>query len=232
MALDELGRAVGAGARKVRGRVIAEAGAVHGVLPVGRGVYLAADAGLFVSDDFGETWKKLGLEVPVRYVLPSRYPNADPTVFAGTAEGLFKSTDAGRTFEPTVVRGTPVTRIEWPGPALVVATGHGVLVSGTGGRASPRAPGLPPGAPQALAVSSFFARDPVLFTALGGAGVFRSGDGGQTWAPAGLEGRRVRDLVWLGPILFAATDQGLFRSDDAGRNGRRCPGWPRVRPRT
>jgi BNR/Asp-box repeat protein len=202
---------------KSAGVSIAEAGAVHGVLPVGRSVYLAADAGLFLSDDFGETWKRLGLVVPVRYVLPSRYPNADPTVFAGTAEGLFKSTDAGRTFSPTVVRGTPVTRIEWPGPALVVITGHGVLVSADGGASFSSGTGLPPGAPQALAVSSFFARDPVLFTAVADAGVSRSGDGGQTWAPAGLEGRRVRDLVWLGPILYAATDEGLFRSEDAGR---------------
>jgi photosystem II stability/assembly factor-like uncharacterized protein len=202
---------------KSSGVSIAESGAVHGVLPVGRRVYLAADAGLFVSEDFGETWKKLGLDVPVRYVLPSRYPQADPTVFAGTADGLFKSTDAGLSFAPTVVRGTPVTRIEWPGPALVVTTGHGVLVSGDGGASFSSGTGLPPGAPQALAVSSFFARDPVLFTAVGGAGVFRSGDGGQTWTPAGLEGRRVRDLVWLGPILYAATDEGLLRSDDAGR---------------
>lgn len=209
---------------KSSGVSIAEVGAVHGVLPVGRSVYVAADAGLFLSDDFGETWKKLGLDVPVRYVLPSRYPNADPTVFAGTVEGLFKSPDAGRTFAPTVVRGTPVTRIEWPGPALVVMTGHGVLVSSDGGASFSSGTGLPPGGPQALAVSSFFARDPVLFTAVGGAGVFRSGDGGQTWMPAGLEGHRVRDLVWLGPILYAATDQGLFRSDNAGQKWTGIPG--------
>ena len=80
-------------------------------------------------------------------------------------------------------------------------------------------------------MSSFFARDPVLFTAVGGAGVFRSADGGQTWAPAGLEGRRVRDLVWLGPILFAATDQGLLRSDDGGKKWTAVPGLA-ARPAT
>jgi BNR/Asp-box repeat protein len=202
---------------KSSGESIAEVGAVYGVLPLGRNVYLAAEKGLFLSDDFGETWKKLGLDRPARYVLPSRYPNADPTVFAGTVDGLFKSTDAGRTFAPTVVRGTPVTRIEWPGPALVVTTGHGVILSSDGGASFSSGTGLPPGPPRALAVSSFFARDPVLFTAVGGTGVYRSGDGGQTWLPAGLDGVRVRDLVWLGPILFAATDQGLFRSDNGGQ---------------
>lgn len=196
---------------------LSEVGAVHGVTAIGRNVYLAADAGLFLSDDFGESWKKLGLEGRVLSVLPSRYPQADPTVFAGTPAGLLKSIDAGRTFAPTVLRGTPVRRIEWPGPALVVSTGHGILVSEDGGMSFAAGTGLPDGEPQALAVSSFFARDPVLFAATGSAGVFRSSDGARTWAPAGLEGKVVRDLSWLGPILHAATDQGLFRSDDAGK---------------
>src|SRR5262249_47552206 len=158
-----------------------------------------------LSDDYGETWKKLGLAVPVYSVLPSRYPRADPTVYAGTGDGLFKSADGGRTFVPTILRGTPVTRIEWPGPALVVTTGHPVLVSGDGGASSTSGVGLPDGGPAALAVSSFFIRDPVLFAAVGAEGVFRSGDGGRTWASAGLAGVAVRDLVWLGPILYAAS---------------------------
>jgi len=199
------------------GESIAEIGAVRGVLAISRNVYLAADAGTFLSDDFGQTWKKLGLEGPVLSILPSRYPNADPTVFAGTASGLYKSTDAGRTFAPTVLRGTPVTRMEWPGPALIVTTGHGVLVSSDGGASFSSGTGLPDGAPDALAVSSFFVRDPVLFASVGVGGVYRSADGGRTWATAGLEGRAVRDLVWLGPILYAVTDRGLFRSDDAGK---------------
>jgi photosystem II stability/assembly factor-like uncharacterized protein len=199
-------------------------GAVHHILAVGRSVYLAADTGLFVSDDFGVSWRKLGFEIPVHYVLPSRYPNADPTVFAGTASGLFKSADGGKTFLPTVVRGTRVGRIEWPGPALVVTTDHGVLVSGDGGASFSSGTGLPAGEPTALAVSSFFSRDPVLFTAVGTGGVFRSGDGGATWTAAGLEGRAVHDIVWLGPILYGATDQGLFRSDDNGQTWVAAPG--------
>ena len=196
---------------------LAEVGTVRGILPTGRQVYLAAETGLYLSEDFGQTWKKLGLDVPVYTVLPSRYTNADPTVFVGTADGLYKSADAGKTFAPTVLRGTPVTRIEWPGPALIVTTGSGVLVSQDGALSFSAGTGLPEGAPHGLAVSGFFAKDPVLFTAVGSAGVFRSADGGHTWNPAGLEGRTVRDIVWLGPILFAAADEGLFRSDDAGQ---------------
>jgi len=200
------------------GEPIGEVGAVYGILAVGRNVYFASDAGAFLSDDFGQTWKKLGLEGPALSILPSRYPNADSTVFAGTPGGLFKSTDAGRTFAPTILRGTPVRRMEWPGPALIVTTGTGVLVSMDGGASFSGGTGLPDGAPEALAVSSFFVRDPVLFAAVGSGGVYRSGDGGATWKAAGLEGRTVRDLVWLGPILYAATDRGLFRSDNAGQD--------------
>ena len=150
-------------------------------------------------------------------VMPSRYPQADPTVFAGTASGLLKSVDGGKTFAATLLHGTEVTRLEWPGPALVAATGHGVVVSQDGGTTFGSGTGLPDGPPAALVVSSYFARDPVLFAAVGRAGVFRSGDAGQTWHPSGLDGKAVRDLVWLGPILYAATDEGLFRSDDAGK---------------
>lgn len=205
---------------RVRGRsegVPLDVGAVHSVVAaLGRRVFLGADAGAFLSEDFGQTWRKLGLEAPVLSILPSRYPQSDPTVFAGTMDGLVRSSDAGRTFEPTLLRGTRVTRIEWPGPALIVATGHGVLVSPDGGSSFSSGTGLAEGEPTALAVSSFYGRDPVLFAAVGAAGVFRSADGARTWTSAGLEGRAVGDLVWLGPILYAATDQGLFRSDDAG----------------
>jgi hypothetical protein len=94
------------------------------------------------------------------------------------------------------------------GPALIVTTGSGVLVSEDGALSFTSGTGLPEGTPHGLAVSSFFAKDPVLFTAVGCAGVFRSADGGRTWNPAGLDGQSVRDIVWLGPILYAASRRG------------------------
>ena len=205
-----------------------ETGAVHAVLAVMRRVYVAADGGLFLSEDFGQTWKRLATEGetrvtgPVHCVMPSRYPQADPTVFAGTASGLLKSVDGGNTFAPTVLRGTDVKLGSNGYPPDLDVLVEGVTqvgrVDGVKLKFLRRVPKDPlTGTTQALAVSSFFARDPVLFSAVGRAGVFRSGDGARTWDPTGLEGKSVRDLVWLGPILYAATDEGLFRSDDAGR---------------
>jgi photosystem II stability/assembly factor-like uncharacterized protein len=207
-----------AGASGASDGVPIEFGPVRSILALGPRVYVGTETGLFVSDDFGQTWKRGALAVPVSAVLPSRYPQADPTVFAATSAGLLRSPDGGQTFAATAVRDTRVHRLEWPGPALVLATARGVLVSKDGAATftGPGA-GLPAGEVRALALSSFFIVDPVLFAAVGDTGVHRSSDGGASWAPSGLAGHTVTDLVWLGPFLYAASDRGLFRSEDAGR---------------
>jgi photosystem II stability/assembly factor-like uncharacterized protein len=201
-----------------KGESLKDIGAVHAILPMGTRVFLGTATGLLLSDDFGQTWKRSGLTREVLAVLPSRYPQSDPTVFAGTRDGLFRSRDGGQTFTLTPLAGTLVTRIEWPGPELVLGTGRGVFISADGGETF-RGPGdgLPAGPVLALVVSSYFAADPVLFASVGAAGVARSGDGGRTWTPSGLEGVAVNDLAWLGPILFAATERGLYRSENAGK---------------
>ncbi|HEY3120428.1 MAG TPA: hypothetical protein VGL15_07385 [Vicinamibacteria bacterium] len=192
-------------------------GAVRALQPLGPQVYAAGDGGVALSDDFGQTWLRVSESRSVTCVMASRFPQADPTVFIGTDAGLFRSTDAGRHFKPTALIGTAVHRLEWPGPALVAATGGGVRLSvDAGDTFTPAGAGLPAGDVQAIAVSSFFVMDPVLFAAPGAEGVFRSSDGGRTWTAAGLTGRRASDLVWLGPLLYAATDDGVHRSEDAG----------------
>jgi len=194
-------------------------GAVRCVLPVGPRVYVGGDAGLFVSEDFGETWARAYEGAPVLSIITSRYPQADPTVFLGTPKGLLRSDDAARTFGPTALSAGAVQRIEWPGPELILATEGGVLTSRDYGKTlSGPGSGLPEGSSvSSLAVSSFFAVDPILLGGVGDKGVYRSGDRGSTWRPAGLDGRSVADLVWLGPFLYAATDIGLFRTEDSGR---------------
>jgi photosystem II stability/assembly factor-like uncharacterized protein len=194
-------------------------GAVHVIVPLGPWVYLGGEGGLYFSEDFGLTWTQLFKTAPVLSLCPSRYPQADPTVFVGTPDGLLKSSDAGRHFAPTPLKGTAVLRIEWPGPALLVATGHGVLTSLDGGESfSGPGAGLPDGETVALAYSSFYSVDPVAFTGVGTEGVFRSSDGTKTWVRSGLRGHTVTDLFWLGRSLYAVTGEGLFRSEDVGES--------------
>lgn len=205
-------------------------GAAKLVVPIGPQVYVAGDGGLYASDDFGDTWRPVALTKGISCLLLSRWPQSDPTVFAGTDRGLLRSRDGGHNFAPTSLTSGPVRRIEWPGPALVVASGQGLLVSMDEG-VSFEGPGrgLPEGEVKAMALSSFFAVDPVLFAASAAGGVFRSSDGGQSWEGAGLADQVVADLVWLGPFLYAAAEGGFFRSDDTGRNWTRLsdsPGRP------
>jgi photosystem II stability/assembly factor-like uncharacterized protein len=194
-------------------------GAARVVLPLGPQVYVAGEGGVFVSNDFGDTWRPLSSTTGVRSLLFSRWPQADPTVFAGTEGGLLRSRDGGRSYDPTSLTRGPVVRLDWPGPALVVASGAGLLVSNDEGQsfAGPGR-GLPEGGVGAMALSSFFAVDPVLFAAPVTGGVFRSSDGGASWEAAGLAGEVVGDLIWLGPFLYAAAEGGFFRSDDTGRS--------------
>lgn len=219
---------------RVRGRTagvrLDALGAVRAIVPLANQVWLGGDGGLYVSEDFGDTWAPVSLTPDVRGILLSRWPLADPTVFVGTGEGLLRSRDGGRTFEPTALARAAVHRLEWPGPALVVASDRGLLVSKDEGAgfAGP-GQGLPEGPVRAMALSSFFAVDPVLFVAPASGGVYRSSDGGATWTACGLSGEVVGDLVWLGPFLYAAGESGFYRSQDAGESWTRfaaSPGRP------
>jgi photosystem II stability/assembly factor-like uncharacterized protein len=205
-------------------------GAARAIVPLGPQVYVGGDGGLYVSNDFGVSWAALSLTKGISTLLLSRWPQADPTVFAGTDAGLQRSRDGGRTFGPTALTAGPVHRLEWPGPALVAASGGGLLVSNDGGDAfTGPGTGLPEGDIRAMALSSFFGVDPVVFAAPAAGGVFRSSDGGATWVPAGLEDQVVGDLVWLGPFLYAAAEGGFFRSEDTGASWTRLsdsPGRP------
>lgn len=202
-------------------------GAARVVLPLGPEVYVAGDHGLYVSPDFGQTWHPVSPTSRISSLLFSRWPQSDPTVFAGTENGLLRSRDGGRTFGATSLTSGPVRRIDWPGPALVVASGAGLLVSMDEG-ATFAAPtrGLPEGEVRAMALSSFFAVDPVLFASPAAGGVFRSADGGSTWKAAGLADDVVHDLVWLGPFLYAAGEAGFYRSDDNGAHWTRLSDTP------
>jgi photosystem II stability/assembly factor-like uncharacterized protein len=202
-------------------------GAARAISPVASQVWLAGEGGLYWSEDFGETWAPLSLVPDIRALLLSRWPAADPTVFVGTGAGLLRSRDGGRTFAPTALPGGAVHRLEWPGGAVVVACDRGLLVSkDEGAHFDGPGQGLPEGPVRAVALSSFFLIDPVLFAAPASGGVFRSSDGGATWTTAGLSGEVVGDLVWLGPFLYAAGEAGFYRSQDAGASWTRLAASP------
>ncbi len=205
-------------------------GAARALILLTTQVWVGGD-GIYVSDDFGETWAARARTRGIALLLPSRWPQSDPTVFAGTGFGLLRSRDGGKTVQATGRGGTGVYRAEWPGPARVVACDRGVVISTDEGQTfkGPGA-GLPPGPVRAMVLSSYFAADPVIFAAPDSGGVYRTNDGGATWAPVGLAGERIGDFAWLGPFLYAAGDVGFYRSEDAGKTWTKLsasPGRPR-----
>jgi hypothetical protein len=201
----------------VRGKGLEDLGAVRAIVPMAPRVYLGGDGGLYISEDFGETWSRAYKDQPVLEIVPSRYPGADPTVFIATPRGLLRSDDAAKTFHPTPLGEGPIHRAIWPGPDLIVATSAGIRVSKDSGTTFlPSGKGLPEGRVAAIAASAFYSVDPGAFAGIAGGGVFRTADGTQNWTAAGLEGRTVNDLYWFGPILYAVTEAGVFLSDDAG----------------
>jgi photosystem II stability/assembly factor-like uncharacterized protein len=145
-------------------------------------------------------------------------------VYAGTGDGLSAREDGGRVRADDAL-GDGVHRLEWPGPALVVACDRGLLVTrDEGAHFVGPGQGLPAGPVHAVALSSYFTVDPVLFAAPATGGVYRSSDGGATWTASGLSAQFVGDLVWLGPFLYAAGEHGFYRSQDAGAS------WTRLAP--
>jgi photosystem II stability/assembly factor-like uncharacterized protein len=122
-------------------------------------------------------------------------------VYAASASGgVFKSTDAGRTWQSSWPEDLPQAI------GAVAMTPSGVLYAGTG-EAGPGGGGI----------------------TYGGDGVYRSDDRGRTWRNIGLKGTsRISRIVLdpsdeqrifvaaTGPLFEAGGERGLYRTDDGG----------------
>ena len=160
-------------------------------------------------------------------LLISRYPQSDPTVFVGTRDRPAEvrgrrpdvSADGAAERPPSTGWNGPAPR-SWRRPATACAIsldgGDDLL-----GRESPRGRECGP------------RRRPVVVLCRGPRAVRGRGERGRLSLrrrrahldPGGPDRReRVYDLVWLGPFLYAAGEQGFYRSDDAGKSWKRLVG--------
>ena len=164
----------------------------------------------------------------------------DQTIFAGTYNGVYKSTDGGATWS-SVSTGLTDPRIK----TLAISPNYaidqtifagisffgGVFKSTDGGANwSPVNTGLPVNNINinSFAISPDYANDQIIFigTDLNG-GVFKSSDGGANWGSVntGLTVNIVYSLA-IGPdysendteTIFAGTSSGVFKSTDGGAN--------------
>ena len=197
--------------------------------------------GVFKSSDGGRSWTSLHNGLFNCLVNDVALDPHDPdVVFAAVTFGLFQSLDGGASWQvsstfPTASLSGDLPAVEFDpftaGTLFVIDNGLGLQKSTDGGVTwTAQNAGLPPAhfllgleldpqTPGALYLNAVPSANPPVSP------VYRSLDGGATWAAAaeGLGGRRVHDLAagesLLGTTaLYAATPDGVFRSLDGGQS--------------
>ena len=147
----------------------------------------------------------------------------------GHRGGLLQVRRRRPTFRPPPCCGHAGDRLEWPGPALVLATGRGVLVSEDAAATFPARRGAARRRGRARWRSRRSSPSTPCSSRASADGVFRSARRRRDLDSRRASPAHVTDLVWLGPFLYAATDAGSVRSEDAGRDwARSATAWPRV----
>ena len=185
-------------------------------------MFISACSGIYHSETAGELFRKIqGIPYSARRTRMLRMDPSDPhTVYAGTTEGLWKTTDSGVTWKHLTGNNIVVNDVlidpRLPARVLLATDRGGVLMSNDGGltfTASNR--GFTHRQATALLVdradnNTFYAG--VLNDKEFG-GMFVSADAGQTWKQMsdGLDGRDIFVLRQADDhSLVAGTDHGIF----------------------
>lgn len=197
-------------------------------------VMMSACSGIYRSQDAGTGWTKFqGIPYSARRThIVYRHPTKPETIFAGTTEGLWVSTQDGKqdswrqVTSPQLVINTIAIHPSLPNRVFLGTQDNGILISTDGGESyeASNAGFINRKVPAVLADSKERGRiyAGVLFDGLNG-GLFVSEDGGVTWQQS-MNGMGVRDVysLYQSPskpeTIYAGTNHGLFRSDDHGRN--------------
>ncbi|TDI37716.1 MAG: hypothetical protein E2P02_22195 [Acidobacteria bacterium] len=191
---------------------------------LGSNVFAGGSDGVFVSDDFGENYRLLedfeGEDVTT--LQAARLFALEPTLFAGTETGLYRSKNAGAEWEQIGAETIrmAVRALAWPGPELFVASDGGLFVSDDAGDSWDRVgKGLPRVPILSIALSQLFGLDPTIFVGTRDAGLYRSSDGGAAFERVDHEllmDKSVEALFWWGELLLIGTEDGLLLSNDGG----------------
>ncbi|HKW77265.1 MAG TPA: hypothetical protein VJN64_17160 [Terriglobales bacterium] len=192
-------------------------------------IYISACSGIYKSESSGELFRKIqGIPYSARRTRMLKVDPADHNViYAGTTEGLWKSTDAGATWKRTTTANIVINDVlidpRQPARVLLATDRGGVLASNDGGLTFASSNyGFTHRQVAALLVdrndkSTIYAG---LLNDKEQGGVFVSRDAARSWTQmsAGLDERDVFVLRQSPEgILFAGTDRGILRFD-AGQN--------------
>jgi photosystem II stability/assembly factor-like uncharacterized protein len=138
-----------------------------------------AGQGLYRSTDGGASFELVTREVGAGVMALAVTP--DPRILAGDMQqGLFASTDGGRTWKPTLQAGLMGLAVNPKQPERIIATGPGILLSTDGGRNWDQVLPVEQGAgPVAWAPS----KPRVGYVVGFDKALYRTDDGGATWRP-------------------------------------------------
>ena len=153
-------------------------------------------------------------------------PRDAHVVYAGSGNGIFKSTDAGESWQAVNVglteRYVLDLAIDQHRPATLYAATEGGVFKSQNGGGSWRQTSMPPGIEGRDAVVSLalHPRNPQVIYAGTDDRVYKSGDAGASWQKV-LTARRVYAIV-IDPkqpsTVYAGSGGGVFKSTDAGRS--------------
>lgn len=192
---------------------------VHSSTPVGGALYKSTNGGVsFTSPTAALDGKNI-------HRLAVDRANAN-TVWAATSTGVYKSTDGGANWGLLGLSGQNVLSVAVDpnnSNALVASVRDvGIFVSSDGGETWPGGPfntGLNNANPSVVALVFDPSVAGRVYAADYYSGVYRSTDGGQNWSAfpdgsmTGLGTKAVKDLAWVGGVLYAATQGGgVFRN--------------------
>jgi photosystem II stability/assembly factor-like uncharacterized protein len=139
-------------------------------------------------------------------------------LFVGTASGAHESHDWGESWF-SVAANLPGTihAFACVGPEAFALGSQGIFFSEKFGETWVPLESWTGGEATAVATSSYFAIDPVMFVGTA-RGLFVSRNGGDRWEPVGQDvvSGAVSDIAWPGAVLFVTTEHGLFGSRDGG----------------
>ena len=192
---------------------------------------------LLVSVDAGSTWRKVESwrYGAIQTLVLAKPIEQSTTIFAGTADGMYRSLDGGQTWQEAnfglldtdmlclaCLPDDSGTEMIW------VGTARGGLYRSRNAARSWResGQGLADAAVLCVKLSPHFADDQTAFIGLEGQGLFRSTDGGIQWETLGFEDQDVNAICVLSSAasrryqIIVGTSEGVFASLDEGADWR------------
>ena len=199
-------------------------------------ILVGSDAGgVYRSTDSGKTAKSVNFGLGDLSVLcltcAAGWPKK-PVAFAGTMDGLFRSTNGGRAWRPCQgdLEGLPVQaivtspRFDRDGIAFAATEEDGIFRTKDGGDSwSLIGDSIADKTVNCLWISPNFGSDRVVLAGTSSSGLFRSADGGETWAQVLDAGNAVLSLAGDEHTIFAGFhNAGAYRSSDGGTTWEPC----------